>query len=224
MTQQTHPYGQQSEPHGQSTAAYGEAVAPSGAPAHPSGPAPSPSVRGRGRRTGTIIGAAVTGLLVLIGLAVAALYLFGTRTLDSAEAEREIARLTEQEAGLAPAEVQCPADIAIEAGATFSCTGVLDGQPVSYSVRQTDDEGNVFIESDNTYVMIDKVQESLAEQVGGEAGVEVITSCDAGGRSVLVDGLGVPIPCTVASADDPTDSADVVATVDEEGAVSYTAP
>ncbi len=43
----------------------------------------------------------------------------------------------------------------------------------------------------------------------------------AGGHSVLVDGVGTPISCTVANAEDASDSVEVTATVDESGEVSY---
>ena len=51
--------------------------------------------------------------------------------------------------------------------------------------------------------------------------MEVVSTCDAGGHSVLVDGVGTPIPCAVANAEDASDSVEVTATVDESGAVSY---
>jgi hypothetical protein len=156
---------------------------------------------------------------------VAALVVFGTPLLDTDEVESEIARLTQEQATLAPTGVTCPDDVAIESGGTFACSGTLDGQPVTYTVRQTDDQGTVFIESDNTYVLLAQVEAALVEQVGAEAGgVPVVASCDGGGRSILVDAIDVPIPCTVASADDPADSVEVAATVDQAGAVSYTAP
>jgi hypothetical protein len=176
------------------------------------------------RRTGAVVGAVAGGVVTVAGLGVAALFVFGTPLLDTTEVEQEIVRLTQEEAQLAPTGVECPTDIGVETGATFTCTAELDGQPLSYTVRQTDDEGNVFIESDTSWVLLSKVEASLTEQVGAEAGVDVVASCDGGGRSVLVDGIGTPIPCTVASAEDPTDRVDVVATVDEQGAVSYTAP
>jgi hypothetical protein len=51
--------------------------------------------------------------------------------------------------------------------------------------------------------------------------VAVISTCDTGGRSVLVDAVGTPISCFVDNAADATDTAEVLATVDESGAVSY---
>jgi hypothetical protein len=65
------------------------------------------------------------------------------------------------------------------------------------------------------------VEASLAEQLGEEAGVEAVSTCETGGHSVLVDGIGTPISCTVTNATDATDSVEVTATVDEDGAVSY---
>jgi len=51
--------------------------------------------------------------------------------------------------------------------------------------------------------------------------VDVISTCHVNGDSVLVDGIGTPIPCTVANAEDASDSVEVTATVDEDGTVSY---
>ncbi|MGY1688693.1 DUF4333 domain-containing protein [Geodermatophilus sp. SYSU D01105] len=172
------------------------------------------------RRTGAVIGG-IVGVLVAAGLVVGGLFLFGPRTLDTAEVERQIAALTEEQVGVAASDVSCPEDVEAAAGGTFPCTGTLDGQEVSFTVEQTDDEGNVQISGDDTLVVVAAVEESVAQQVGAEAEVQAVATCDAGGRSVLVDPAGTPIPCTVTNATDSTDSADVLATVDEAGAVSY---
>jgi hypothetical protein len=185
----------------------------------PGGYAPAPAPRRR--RTGLVVGAIVAGVLLLGGLVVGALLLFGTKTLESADVEREITRITAEQAGVAPTEVSCPGGIEAEASATFSCTASLEDQPVSFTVRQTDDEGNVRVESDNTFVHVDVVEASLDQQLGDLSGVVVITSCDTGGRSVLVDAVGVPIPCFVDNAADATDTIQVEAFVDEAGDVSY---
>jgi hypothetical protein len=168
-----------------------------------------------------IIGAVAAAVVVLGGLVVGALLLFGTKTLDTAEAERQIAQLTQEQAGVAPTDVSCPADIEAEAGATFACSASLEDQPITFTVTQTDDDGNVEIDGENTFVDIATVEASLTEQLGEVAGVEVVSTCDADGHSVLVDGVGTPIPCTVTNAEDATDSVDVTATVDESGEVSY---
>ena len=187
-----------------------------GPPAGGSAPGPAPR-----RRTGAVVGGILAAVVVLAGLVVGALVWFGGTTLDTAEAERQIGRLTADQTGVAPTDVSCPADIEAESGATFTCTASLEDQPISFTVTQTDDEGNVQIDSDNTFVHVDVVEASLDEQVGELAGVVVISTCDTGGRSVLVDAVGTPIPCFVDNAADATDTAEVLATVDESGAVSY---
>ena len=191
-------------------------------PAPPSGSATGfgqpPAPRGR---TGIIVGAVVAAVLVLGGLAVGAVLLFGARTLDTAEVERQIVQLTEDRTGVAPTDASCPADIEAERGATFACSASVQGQPISFTVTQTDDDGNVEVAGDNTFVDVATVEASLTQQLGEAAGVEVVTTCDAGGHSVLVDGVGRPIPCLVANAVDAADSVEVTATVDESGVVSY---
>jgi Domain of unknown function (DUF4333) len=219
MTQQTYP----TPSYGPAAPQYGPPAAPYGPP--PAGFGPPPAGLGRPpaprRRIGAVIAAVVAGVLVLGGLVVGAIFLLGTKTLDTAEAERQIAQLTEEQAGVAPTDVSCPADIGAEAGATFTCSASLEGQPLSFTVTQTDDDGTIRITSDNSFVDIATVEASLTQQLGEAAGVEVVSTCDAGGHSVLVDGIATPIACTVTNAEDASDSVDVTATVDESGTVSY---
>ncbi len=202
---------------------YGPPAAPFGPPATPYG-APPPGF-GRPsaprRRTGAIIGATLAGVLLLGGLVVGALLLFGTKILDSTEAEQLISQATEEQAGVAPTDVSCPSDIEAEAGATFVCTASLEGQPISFEVTQTDDDGNVEVASVNSFVDVATVEASLTEQLAEAAGVPVVSICHTDGHSVLVDGVGTRIPCTVSNAEDATDSVEVAATVDEDGTVSY---
>jgi hypothetical protein len=168
-----------------------------------------------------VVGIVVAAVVVLGALAVGAFLLFGTKTLDMAEAEREIAQLTEDQAGVAPTDVSCPAQVEARSGETFTCTASLEDQPMSFTVTQTDDDGNVRVDSDNDFVDVATVEASLDQQWAELAGVDVVSTCDAAGHSILVDGIGTPIPCTVTNALDATDSVAVTATVDESGAVSY---
>ncbi|MBB3082690.1 DUF4333 domain-containing protein [Geodermatophilus sabuli] len=222
MTQQINTPGHPQPPlppvgaPGQPAAPYGQS--PCGPPPAGFGPPQPPAPR---KKTGAIVGAVVGVLVLVAGLAVGAVLLFGTTTIDTAEAERQIATLTEEQVGVAAADVSCPEDVEAEAGGTFSCTATLDGQPIRFTVEQTDAEGNVQIESDETFVVVATVEESLAQQVGAEAGVEAVATCETEGRGVLVGATGTPIPCTVTNAEDATDSIDVLATVDEAGDVSY---
>jgi Domain of unknown function (DUF4333) len=204
-------YGQPAPPFGPPPGGFGP-------PPGGFGPPPPPAPR---RRTGAIVGSIIGALVLIGGLAVGALFLFGGKVLDTAEAERQLARLTEEQVGLAAEDVRCPDDVPLAAGTTTTCTATLDGQAISFTVEQTDDTGNVQITSDNGFVVVADVEASLAEQVGAEAEVEATATCDAEGHSVLVDGAGTPIPCTVSNAADASDSIDVFATVGEDGTVSY---
>jgi len=212
MTQQSYP----TPPYGPPAPPYAPPAPPYGPPVFGYGPPPAPR-----RRTGAIVAVVVAAVLVLGGLVVGALLLFGTKTLDTAQAERQIAQATEDQAGVAPTDVSCPADVEARAGATFTCSASLDGQPITFTVMQTDGDGNIRMDSDNTFVDVATVEASLDEQLGQAAGVEVVSTCDTGGHAVLVDGVGAPIPCTVTNAGDASDSVAVTATVDEDGAVSY---
>lgn len=207
----------QIQPPAQAATPYGAPPPPPPYPQYSQPPSPP-----RRRRTGLIVGA-VMGVVVIAGLVVGGLLLFGSKKLDTAEAQRQIAALTERQVGVAATGVSCPAEVQVATGTTFTCTGRVDGQAVSFTVRETDDKGNVHIDSDNSFVDVAKVEASVAKQVGDEAGVDATATCDAGGHKVLVDGVGKPISCTVTNSQDPTDTLDVTATVDDNGDVRWNA-
>lgn len=209
------PYGQQPAPQ------FGSPQPQAGPPAPPYGYGQPMAPAPKKRRTGLIIGA-IVGVLVIAGLAIGAVFLFGSKSLDTAEAQTRIADLTKQQIGITPTDVSCPQNVDLKAGTTFQCTAKLDGQPISYTVKETDDKGNVRVDSDNNLILVSKVEESVAQQVGDEAGVQATATCDAGGKQVLVDSQNKPIPCTVVNTQDRTDSLDVQATVDDQGNVSWT--
>ena len=87
---------------------------------------------------------------------------------------------------------------------------VVDQEPVKEKV-----------DLDDEIVLMDVVEQLLAEQVTADYGIAVTASCDADGRRVLVDGTQTPLPCTVTNVDDPADSLAVVASVQPDGSVEY---
>ena len=199
------------QPHPQQT--YG-AYPPGG------GFAPQPPKR---RPTGLIVGSVAGAVVTLGGLGVGALLLFGSETLDSAEIEEEISALTQEVTGVAATDVDCPTDVEPETGHTFTCTAVLDGQGTSFTVRQTDDEGNVEITSDDQYVVIADVESYLYDEAvsQNEEGTPIDISCDAD-YAVVVGGLSEPLVCT-ATDTDTGDYVDLLVTVDDDGTVTYEA-
>jgi hypothetical protein len=65
--------------------------------------------------------------------------------------------------GLAPTDVRCPSDVPLKAGNVFTSTAQLDGQQVTFTVRQNDDQGNVHIQSSGL-VVVDKIEKTPAER------------------------------------------------------------
>ncbi len=199
--------------------------APPAYPAPPAHPAPAAFAPdgpppGRRRRTGLIAG--ITGGLAVLGLAGGALVVFGDQVLDTAEVADEIAAGTQTQIGVPATDVSCPDDIAVAEGGTFSCTARIEGQPVTYSVRQTDGEGTVAYELDDEIVLVGKVEQAVAELVAADYGLTVSTVCDNGEHRVLVQDMPTSVPCTVTNVDDPADTMDVTADVAADGSVTYT--
>jgi len=217
MTQSTFPpaganpqYAQQ--PYGQPGFGPG---APFGQPAPPFG-----YQQPRKKKTGLIVGSIVAAVVVIGGLVVGAILLFGTRTLDEADAAQQVSAAGEQLIGTTPQDVSCPADVEVRQGGTFTCTATVEGQDVSFTVTQQAEDGNVEITADNTIVPVAAVTDEVNSQVSAEAGVETTTACDAGDRTVLVDPAGERLACTVSNAEDSSLSIDVTAVVGEGGTVT----
>ncbi len=225
MTQVQNPYGTPTPPQGPAPQGHGP-YAPPPFPAPGAYGAPGFGAPGYGqppakKRTGAIVGVVVT-VLVLAGLGIGAFFLLAGKVLDTAEAERQIVALTEEQAGVTVTDVTCPEDVELAAGTVTTCTAQIEGQEVTYSVEQTDDEGNVTISSNAVFVQVTDVEATLTEQFTAETGLEVVSACESE-HSVLVAADGLQLDCVVSAADDPTDSAAVVASIDAAGDVTFEA-
>lgn len=175
----------------------------------------------RRRRTGLIVGVIVGVVILIAGVIVGALLLFGKTTLDSAKLQHEITQLAQDKAGVAATDVSCPTDREAKPGDQFTCTAQLDGQPARFTVSQQDDKGNVHVELANSLVVVSQLEKLLGQQAEKDYGFSISASCDTGGHTVVVDGVGKSIDCTLINDDDHSDTLDVVATVDTQGHVSY---
>jgi hypothetical protein len=172
------------------------------------------------RRTGRAAGIAIAVLAVLVALGGTALYFFGARTLEPESVQNEVVRITEEAVQVTPTDVTCPEDIEARAGGTFTCTATVDSRPLTYTVHQNDDEGDLTITYDRL-VRLDTVERSLAATVSSDIGVDVVVDCAPAGRAVVANAPGQPIDCTATNASDPTDSAAMTATVDAAGTAAY---
>lgn len=174
----------------------------------------------RRRRTGLIVGV-VVGVLALLGaLAAAAVLLLAPRQLSTADVQSEIVRVTQEEVGVAPVDVRCPESIEVVAGSTTTCTATLDGQALTYGVRQDDDQGNLTITHDRT-LLVAEVDAATSALLSAEVGEEVVVACGVEGQTVLVNAPGAPMSCGAANVADPTLTAALTVTVDEAGTVAY---
>src|SRR4051812_31957418 len=161
----TPPFAPQGPHHGQpQPQPFGPVHPQSFGPAYPPPFPPAPPAAPR-RRTGKIVGLVAVALVLLAGLGVGALFLFGQRTVEPESVQREIVRITQTAVGVVPADVRCPTDIKAEAGGTFACTATVDGQPVGYTVRQDDDKGHLTITYDRL-IKVTQLESTLADQVG----------------------------------------------------------
>jgi len=190
---------------------YGMGAVPPGYPPLP--PAPK-------RSTGKVVGIVAAVLVLLGGLGAAALFVFGPRTVQPESVQQEIVRITRTAVGVVPADVTCPSEIHAQAGGTFACTATVDGQPVTYDVRQDDDQGHLTITYDRL-LKVDEVEGVIAAHVGNDVEVPVNVECPPADRTVVVNAPGTPIACTVTNADDPSDSAAITVTVAADGTPSY---
>jgi Domain of unknown function (DUF4333) len=198
--------------------AFGPPQPPYGAVPPPAFPPLPPAPK---RSTGKIVGIVAAVLVLLGGLGAAALFVFGPRTVEPESVQSEIVRITQTAVGVVPTDVRCPEEIRAEAGGTFACTASVEGQPVTYDVRQTDDQGTLTITYDRL-LKVAEVESVIAQQVGTDVEVPVNVECPPAGRTVVVNAPGTPIACTATNADDPSDSAAINVTVAADGTPSYT--
>jgi hypothetical protein len=134
------PYGQQ--PYGQQPYGppqqYGPPVygpPPYGLPGQPFGPPPA----GPGPKSKVGLIAVLTLVaLVVIAAAVVLVRTFQSTVLDAASAERDVAAQFEEREGVA-IELDCPDDMEVIAGATYTCRGkTADGESVTLRLAITD--------------------------------------------------------------------------------------
>lgn len=132
-------YGQPAPP------AYGQPAAPQyggqyGAPGYGQ---PSYGQPAKKSKTGLIAG--LVALLVLAVVAVVLIVVLGGSTvLDQGAVERDVAAQFQEREGVA-IDLTCPADMEVEANATYECTGTTEaGEDVTLQITITDGESGAY--------------------------------------------------------------------------------
>ncbi len=97
----------------------------------------------------------------------------------------------------------CPADVALEKGATSRCGATIEGQLLVYTVTQTDGEGGVDFAPASAVIDIRALEGRAAQQYAGQLGGSWTADCDTGAREhdYLVRGVGSKIGCAFTSSD-----------------------
>jgi hypothetical protein len=96
--------------------------------------------RGRQRLLVAIVAALVVVVVVVLGFVTPGWFV--TRVFDAAAVQAGVAKiLTDDYATDGVADVRCPQNVQVVAGATFSCDATIDGDPVSVPITVTDDRG-----------------------------------------------------------------------------------
>src|SRR5512142_3326665 len=94
---------------------------------------------GRGLSCARRLGPVGAALVPLLACSVS----FGGGGLNATKLQDAIRDRIRQSTGVAPDTVSCPSDAKQGKGNDFRCTAVVEGQPVTVDVTQTDDSGRV---------------------------------------------------------------------------------
>jgi PBP1b-binding outer membrane lipoprotein LpoB len=116
--------------------------------------------------------------------------------------------------------VVCPPGVAIEQGATSTCSAVLDGQQLEFTVTQADEQGNVDFAANSAVLDVVKLQTQTAQQYGEQKGGVWTADCGAAGKAYLVQSVGATFECTFTAADGATQPYTVTVT-DIDGNISW---
>lgn len=152
--------------------------------------------------------AAVTGILLGVGLAMAAC---GTVTLDGETVAGEIDRGFEERTGVAADLVSCPDRIPRKKGETFECTVLVGGTTAMVVGTMTDNAGAFDWEPDRDVVDGDEI----AAEIAAELGPDVQVTCE---RVIFAD-PGDPFTCEAVEAGGVTATVGVV--IEEDGTVTW---
>ena len=177
---------------------------PSYRPGPPAAVAANPRHR-PGRARIVVLVAAVAVLVVLGALGLAWAHLSPTQTVDSASVQHEIVRITRDAVQVDAGDVRCPVGITAKAGATFTCTAMVEADPVITSDR---------------LLRRDAVERAVATKMAADLHADITVRCGPSGRTVVSNTPGEDIDCTATKAGNRA-SAPLTVTVDEDGAATY---
>ena len=138
----------------------------------------------------------VGGLAAVIGGCSAELGSLGN--IDSDKLENEIsADITQALPGVA-VEVQCPSDVPLIAENNFTCDATVAGQTLTFNMTQTDDDGNIDSQPQQSILVMDKISDQVTPQLTQQVGGEWQVNCNPPGAQdgVLIAPPGATFECS----------------------------
>ncbi|TCK22832.1 DUF4333 domain-containing protein [Pseudonocardia endophytica] len=177
--------------------------------------------RGEGGTGLAVAGIVIGGLGTLIVAGIVAIALLATPTLNTDQIETRIASTTQTETGTATSAVTCPDSVDVQVGGTFTCTAVVEGQNLPFTVTQKDDQGNVDFQS-NGWAATVKAEKALTDAATKNFPDTRWTATCADGKAVVVGGPGTTFQCTLAVVDSPAQNEQHTATItNAQGDVTF---
>lgn len=142
--------------------------------------------------------------------------------LDVAKIQDQIGANLKEAAGSETVSVSCPSDVQRSAGATFDCTAKVGDQTVTYTVTQTDGDGNVTYAAQQALLDLDTIEQTVQTQLAEQISGDWTVSCDGKGSSrILAEAPGATFECDAVGGQQ---EATITVTVkDVEGNISWTA-
>lgn len=140
--------------------------------------------------------AVVAGLSVLV--AGCSVQIGGSGDLNTGKLSDEISADIEEALPGVQVDVQCPGDIPLAAGTSFVCDATVAGQTLTFSITQTDDEGNVDSDPEQAVLVLSKINDQVAPQLSEQLGGQWQVNCDPPGaqEGVYVVPPGATFECT----------------------------
>ena len=164
-------------------------------------------IRKRGESgTGLAVAGVVIGAIgTLFWVGVTLVLALATPTLETSQIETRISSETARVAGTAPSAVNCPDSVDVAPGTTFTCTAVVDGQNLPFTVTQKDDQGNVDFQSTG-WAVTARAEQTLVDAATRNFPDTKWTAACADGKPVVVGGPGTTFDCTLSVAENPAQS------------------
>jgi len=175
-------------------------------------PLPAAGVRGRLLPASRLLALALAGGIALTACG------SSESKLDTARVERAVAASILAQRGLRTT-VNCPSDVPIKTGYTFTCNANLDVGSYPVTVVVTNSKGHVRYENHAPLIALntEKVEHAIAASIASQRHLKATVKCP----EEVLQKAGVTFTCTAVVKGNPKQYPFVVTQVDNHGRVKY---